>query len=242
MGFIKTYRTVEAASRAQTHHAWLADLGMAVPRLNARRGAVLDFETINGRHLEPGDLPDAARLLGEAHTAAYRRALHSARLDAPFDLPGVGTLPAFTAPRVARARRLLGKGSVPGPAFTADQAARIIDGAADQPAAFYKDANPRNFLITPTGIVAVDFDDLTPAPFGYDLAKLLMTTVMTHGPLPRNTAEEALDSYNQRVPHPCTRQRLDDWTEIHHILTSPYLGRNGYAHGWDLLRPTGMET
>ena len=54
--------------------------------------------------------------------------------------------------------------------------------------------------------------------------------------------EEALDAYNQRVPHPCTRQRLNDWIEIHHILTSPYLGRHGYAHGWHLLRPTETET
>jgi hypothetical protein len=29
------------------------------------------------------------------------------------------------------------------------------------PAAFYKDANPRNFLLTQAGIVAVDVDDLS---------------------------------------------------------------------------------
>lgn len=238
MSFTKTYRTTESASRAQAHHAWLAGLGMAVPRLNSRRGATLDFETVHGRHLGPDDLRGAARLLGNAHTAAYREALHRARLDTPFYLPSTGTLPAFTAPRIARVRDLLGSGIVPTPALTADQATHIIHAAAGQPAAFYKDANPRNFLVTPTGIVAVDFDDLTLAPFGYDLAKLLMSTAMTCGPLTDRAMGEALDAYNQNVPHPCTRGHLNGWTEIHHILTSPYLGRNGYAHGWHLMRPT----
>ncbi|MFJ5812141.1 phosphotransferase family protein [Streptomyces sp. NPDC093093] len=242
MAFTKTYQTAEAAQQAAAHHAWLAGLGMAVPRLNARRASVLDFETIHGRHLGPDELPAAARLLGEVHTAAYRGALNRARLNESFRLPGVGTLAAFTAPRIARVRHLLDSGSVPGPAFTADQAARIIDGTAGQPAAFYKDANPRNFLTGPTGIVAVDFDDLTLAPFGYDLAKLIVTTAMTHGLLPDHATEQALDAYNQYVPHPCTRQRLNEWMEIHHILTSPYLGRNGYTNGWHTLRPTEART
>ncbi len=59
----------------------------------------------------------------------------------------------------------------------------LLHGACGGPAAFYKDANPRNFLITPAGPVTVDFDDLTLAPFGYDLAKLVVTLAMTYGAL-----------------------------------------------------------
>ena len=39
----------------------------------------------------------------------------------------------------------------------------------------------RNVLVTPSGPALVDFDDLTLAPFGYDLAKLVVSTAMTFG-------------------------------------------------------------
>ncbi|MBT2478372.1 phosphotransferase [Streptomyces sp. ISL-94] len=245
MGFTKTYATAEAALRAQAHHAWLDRLGVPVPRLHGRRGRHrldLLFEALPDRHIGPGDLPETARLLGQAHAAAYRDSLHRARLDQPFPLPGVGTLEPFTTPRIARVQKLLDAGTVPEPAFTSDQAARVITTAAGEPAAFYKDANPRNFLITQAGIAVIDFDDLTLAPFGYDLAKLILTTAMTHGPLPGPLTAATLNSYNQAVPHPCSADRLNDWLEIHHILTSPYLGRHGYIHGWHTLRPTETRT
>ena len=64
-------------------------------------------------------------------------------------------------------------GTVLGARLTGFARAQRLIVAADGPAAFYKDANPRNFLITPAGHpVTIDFDDLTLAPFGYDLAKL----------------------------------------------------------------------
>ncbi len=36
---------------------------------------------------------------------------------------------------------------------------------------------------------------------------------------------------------PVTWEQLMDWAEIHHILTSRYLGRAGYRHSWHAVRP-----
>jgi hypothetical protein len=46
----------------------------------------------------------------------------------------------------------------------------ILTTAVSRPVAFYKDTNPRNILITAAGQL-ITVDDLTLAPFGYDLAK-----------------------------------------------------------------------
>lgn len=242
MPFTKHYRTPAAATRAQAHHAWLGRLGLTVPPLTARRPRALVFRRMPGRHIAPDDVPAAARLLGTAHAAAHRSILHTAQLDEHFGLPGVGQVEPFAATRIRRVHQLLDEGAVPAPAFTADEATRVLSSAAGEPAAFYKDANVRNFLVTPTGLVVIDFDDLTLAPFGYDLAKLILSTAMTYGPLPAGLLEHALDTYNEYAGMPCTLGRLTDWLEIHHILTSPNLGRNGYAHGWHTLRPKNPRT
>lgn len=242
VGFIKHYRTADAASRAQAHRTWLDQLGLPVPGLTARRPRTLEFHHVPGRHATFDDVPAIAQLLGAAHTAAYQACLHRAHLAEGFPLPGFGRLEGFLASRVLRVRQSLEAGLVPGPAFTADEAVGVLNSAADEPAAFYKDANPRNFLISPNGISLVDFDDLTLAPFGYDLAKLILTTAMTHGSLPSGLTETALGAYNKASEHPCTRSRLADWLEIHHIFTSPYLGRNGYAYSWHTFRSDPART
>ncbi|MFD6934657.1 phosphotransferase [Streptomyces goshikiensis] len=242
MSFTKRYDTVDAATSAAVHHGWLASLGLPVPDLIAHHPQALDFQRLPGRHARPGDLPALGRLLGQAHAASHRVALHAARLDCDLHVSGVGAVPAFTGDRTVRVRQLLDADAVPGSALTGDQAADIIESAAAEPAAFYKDCNPRNFLITPTSISFVDFDDLTLAPYGYDLAKLIVTTAMTHGSLPDALVGAALNAYNKTAPYPCTPQRLTDWTEIHHILTSPYMGRNGYTHSWHTPRPSERTT
>ncbi len=141
----------------------------------------------------------------------------------------------FLDGRLTAIARELGSGRVPSPAFTPSQAQTLLHGACGVPAAYYKDANPRNFLITPGVPVTVDFDDLTLAPFGYDLAKLVVTLSMTHGTLPTAQITRSIDAYNSAAAHvgglqPLTWQRLMAWAEIHHILTSRYLGHNGYQH------------
>ncbi len=97
-------------------------------------------------------------------------------------------------------------------------------------------------MITPAGPVTVDFDDLTLAPFGYDLAKLVVSLSMTYGALGSARITAALDAYNTATRHlpgvmPVTREQLMAWAEIHHILTSRYLGRAGYRHSWHAVRP-----
>jgi hypothetical protein len=52
---------------------------------------------------------------------------------------------------------------------------------------------PATSLSPPDGTpVTIDFDDLTLVPFCYDLAKLIVTLAMTHGPIPCATITEAL--------------------------------------------------
>jgi Ser/Thr protein kinase RdoA (MazF antagonist) len=98
--------------------------------------------------------------------------------------------------------RELRAGNVPGAALATLQAQRLLAGA-DGPAAFYKDANPRNFLITPAGAtMMVDFDELTLAPFGYDLAKLVVTLAMSYGALTVGQISTALSTYNAAVGRP----------------------------------------
>ncbi|MEU9305084.1 phosphotransferase [Streptomyces sp. NPDC048269] len=237
MNFTKRYQSTEAARTAAAHHSWLQRTGLPVPALTGRHGQVLAFQHLPGRHAAPSDLPAIARVLGAAHAHAYRTELQRARLDRTLLLPDGTRLAAFTEGRVDRVQRLLNEGRVPGATLTAGQAAELIGSASDEPASYYKDSNPRNFMVTATSVTAVDFDDLTLAPFGYDLAKLIATTAMTHGKLPAPLVADALSAYNRSVPHPCTSARLTQWAEIHHVLTSPYLGRNAYAHSWHTLRP-----
>jgi Ser/Thr protein kinase RdoA (MazF antagonist) len=130
-------------------------------------------------------------------------------------------------------------GNVPDTTLTITRAERLI-ADADGPAAFYKDANPRNFLITPAGApVTVDFGDLARAPFGYDLAKLIVTLAMTHGHLRPAAITEALGAYNGAVGNrsgrlaAVTRHDLANWAEIHHILTSRYADDGRYPHRWN---------
>ncbi len=86
----------------------------------------------------------------------------------------------------------------------------------------------------------VDFDDLTLAPFGYDLAKLVVSTAMTHGHLDPREVDVALKIYNTHTasgsPTTCAPEQLRVYAEFHHLLTERYLHRNGYSHAWPELR------
>lgn len=241
----KRYHDAAVRERAEQNYLWLASLGgpMRLPRLLAVEGQHLVFEHVSGRHAQPGDLVGLASHLGAAHASAHITELHLAGLSEPYRTRSGHQIPGFLGARLAAVARELGSGSVPGPAFTAGQAARLLRDACDGPAAFYKDANTRNFLITPAGPVSVDFDELTLAPFGYDLAKLVVTLAMTRGPLPARQITSAIDAYNtaasrhRPVTGALTWGRLMSFAEIHHILTARFLGRAGYRHSWDTLRP-----
>jgi Ser/Thr protein kinase RdoA (MazF antagonist) len=240
--YLKRYPDPRARQRAAANYGWLASLEPAVrlPQLLAAPdGDHLMFEHVNGQHARPEDLPLLAVCLGGMHGSAYARELHQARLSRRYR-----TLPSFLDRRIDAIARELRSGQVPDARFSVQQAQALIM-KADGPAAFYKDANPRNFLITPEDApVTIDFDDLTLAPFGYDLAKLIVTLAMTHGPIPAASVGAALTSYNATAARHCqtlpnvTREELMSWAEIHHILTSRYAIDGRYPFRWDQARPS----
>jgi Phosphotransferase enzyme family len=243
--FTKRYETAQACAAARFHHCWLSTYArpLHLPRLLFVGLRHMEMEHVNGRHAAPADLEALAGHLGDAHGAAWVAALHDARLDAPQGDERFGVIADFLSPRLAAVDHAKHLRNTP----RADGTARIIgllhDHAAG-PVAFYKDTNPRNILITPTGRpVTVDVDDLTLAPFGYDLAKLVVALAMTHGPLQVDALERALGAYNASAARHApelgwtTLAHLLDFAEIHHVLTAPYLGRGGYRYPWPVVRP-----
>jgi hypothetical protein len=222
--FVKHYDDPRRATAARAHRDWLAglDCGVRLPALLSASTRQLEFEHLGHHQPGPDDLELLARALGQLHAAAYTGQLHVARLDTPFTTPAGLVITDFVTPR----RAILDRMPVPWTGL---------------PAAFYKDANIRNFLLTDTGAAIVDFDDLTLAPFGYDLAKLIVSAAMTHGRLDPRTVEAALEVYNTHTAPAgdtaCPVERLRAYTEFHHLCTVRYLHRNGYRHAWPDVRP-----
>ncbi len=221
--FVKEYASPTLAESARAHHDWLnrLDAPVRLPQLHEVTGTRMTLEHLEGRQPNPEDLPVVAAALGRLHTAAWTRHLHSERLDRPFEATPVLTLIDFVTPRTT---------TLP-PDFD----------MAELPCALYKDSNIRNFILTDHQVAIVDFDDLTLAPFGYDLAKLVVSAAMTHGPLNCTLVQDTLDCYNMQTigiarAH-CDASRLQLYTDIHHRLTSRYLGRHGYTHRWSDVRP-----
>jgi SAM-dependent methyltransferase len=237
----KRYRDTASREQAEQNYRWLAALGapLRLPPLLAAGGRDLVFEHVDGRHAGPGDLIALASHLGALHARAHAAELHRARLARPLRTRSGHQIPGFPGTRLDALARNLCSGSVPRPALTAGQAERLLRAACDGPAAFYRDASPRNYLITPAGPVTVDFDDLTLAPSVYDLAKLVVTLAMTHGPLPAGQISAAIDAYNAAArTGPLTWKAMTGFAEIHHILTARYVGAGGYRHTWDTVRPS----
>jgi hypothetical protein len=218
--FVKRYHDPQMAAAEAAHLTWLTNLGTGVrfPALRMWAGPRLVTELLTGHHPRPADLPVVAAALGTLHRTAYDRHLHHARLDHPFRIGGL-LISDFVTPR----RAALARQSVP---------------HIGLPAAIYKDTNVRNVLLTEHGVALVDFDDLTLAPFGYDLAKLIVSTAMTYGQPAPGVVADALAAYNARVGgNACTVNRLRYYAELHGRLTASYLHRNGYRHPWPNVRP-----
>ena len=244
--FVKRYASTPARNRAEANYRWLTRLqGPAhLPELRYSGERELCFQHVEGRHALPADLTMLAAHLGDVHGSVHQAEFCKAELPRHYRAAGGQVLPSFPAGRLAAVERELAAGHVPNPRLTISQACRLIT-TADGPAAFYKDANPRNFLITPDGTpVTIDFDDLTLAPFGYDLAKLIVTLAMTHGPIHGAAITEALNAYNSAMADHCptmppaTWEELMSWAEIHHILTARYAGNSRYPFPWDQARPS----
>jgi Ser/Thr protein kinase RdoA (MazF antagonist) len=244
--YLKHYPDPCTRQRTLANYSWLAGLESAVPLprlLPTSNAEHLMFEHVNGRHASPEDLSILAVQLGDMHGNAYARELHRARLPKQYRTRAGHTLPSFSDRRAGAVARELRAGRVPDARLTAHEAQELIMDAHG-PAAFYEDANPRNFLVTPEGsLVTIDFDDLTLAPFGYDLAKLIVTLAMTYGSIPAADIDAALTSYNEAAARHCqslpgvTREELTGWAEIHHILTSRYATDGRYPYRWNQAWP-----
>lgn len=233
IGFVKRYDTPARLAAARDHHRWLAALGSEVilPNLVSATTDRLVFTPLAGRIPVPADVPRVAEAIGGLHRAAAP-SLVGARLDRSHSTNGL-TIPDFIAPRRAKLSNTAHLHRI-----SVTVLERALRDTRTRPAAFYKDCNPRNFLLTTAGVVAVDFDDLTLAPYGYDLAKLIVATAMTHGELPTSEIHAALAVYNHAVGATrCSTNDLTVWAELNWLLTADYLGRNGYTHPWPQCRP-----
>jgi Ser/Thr protein kinase RdoA (MazF antagonist) len=222
---VKPYPDPSRRIAAHGHLQWLHGLGADVrlPVEHEGTPARLVLEHLPGRHAAPADLISVADALGRLHGTAYVKDLHAARLDCDHDTTDGLTIPSFQA---GREHVLMH--------YPVDHG---------RPVAFYKDTNLRNVVVSESGPALVDFDDLTLAPFGYDLAKLIVSLAMTHGRLKPAHVAAALTAYVsavQRTSGPanaCTTDELRRYAELHHLLTVRYLRRNGYRHTWTDVRP-----
>ncbi|MFD4393606.1 phosphotransferase [Kitasatospora sp. NPDC058478] len=255
--FTKTFTDPHTQQRSLAHHRWIARANpdVRIPQVVHIHPTAIDFEHLDGHHGTPDDLLTLADLLGHQHTTAHTHDLHAAHLNTPHtsadhtsgDVATADvataevTIADFADSRRERLHRLLATGTVPAPLLTPGAIDGWLEQAATMPAAFYKDANPRNFLITDTTVAVIDFDSLTLAPFGYDLAKIIVTIAMTAGPLPEDTIRRTVAAYNrhpeQRGLPGCSWREFAAWCEFHHILTTPHHGTNGYRYSWHAIRP-----
>lgn len=225
--FVKRYTDPSRGAAARAHHRWLVELdsGVRIPALSPGSEDNLVFERLPGRHAEPANLGCAAAALGRIHGVAFIRNLDAAQLESPLRISRGFHLDAFASGR---------RGDI------LDQLGIDVTG---RPVALYKDANVRNFLITPdSGIAIVDFDDLTLAPFGYDLAKLVVSAAMTYGRISTAETEQLLATYNQSATEAgapdavCSPAHFSAYAEVHGLLTQSYLHRNGYQYCWPSVR------
>ncbi|MEV0884011.1 phosphotransferase [Streptomyces microflavus] len=240
--FSKPYTEPERAAGAVRHYQWLTEHAKPLrqPALLTVRPNCLTFERIEGRSVRPDDLPCVAALLGHAHGAAWASDLRSASLDTPHQLRDGTTFDDYLGPRKRALRRRHEQGYLP--SKTALHAMLgLLETTAQGPCAFYKDSNPRNFIVTSKqDIVVVDTDDLSLAPMGYDLAKLIATLHLTYGPLTDRAVTNALLAYNAAaLRHDARlgttdRNQLDSCLALHAVLTAPYVGRNGYRYSLPL--------
>ncbi len=238
--FTKHYTDSARVAAAVRHHWWLTEHArpLQLPPLGVIGPKSLTCQRVEGRPARPEDLPCLAQLLGDAHGTAWTSDLQAAELHAPHRFSDGTEFADYLGPRSTALRKRLEQGYLPNKVALHAMLA-LLEKTAEGPAVFYKDSNLRNFLITETGSVfTIDTDDLTLAPAGYDLAKLIATLLLTYGPLPHPAVDSALAIYNEAAGRHDSglggtdRDRLEDFLALHAVLTAPYLGRHGYSYGW----------
>jgi hypothetical protein len=238
--FIKHYESPERAAAAVRHYRWIKEHAQPLrqPALLESGPDSLTYERIEGRSVRLQDLPRMAELLGHAHGAAWRSDLWSAGLGTPHLFDDGTPFDDYLGPREIALRRRHEQGYLPSKAALRTMLSLLRE-TAREPLVFYKDSNLRNSIVTDAGdIVTVDTDDLSLAPMGYDLAKLIASLHLTYGPLTDRAVEAALFAYNAAAgchgaPLGSTDRRdIDAFLALHAVLTAPYVGRHGYR--WPL--------
>lgn len=241
-GFAKRYADNSTATRAVANHKWFSTLPIPfqVPALISARGNVLRFEYLPGRHARPADLHHLAGLLGRMDAIVHSHALGGARANDSYARVGGNILPGFGEARRDKLHSMFRRGRVVNtralPFFE-----KWLKKASNMEASVYKDANLRNFLVSRNEVAIVDFDTVTLAPFGYDLAKLVVTLAMTYGAISSPMVKMTLSRYNEAAASLgavyCRPAAFAAWTEFHHVLTTPFLGQGGYNFSWADVRP-----
>jgi hypothetical protein len=230
----KRYNSTADLWRAVDNHHWLAAAGLPVPQLikiEATTGS-LGFERVEGRHATSiTDLEQVATQLGHWHRRLARGSLASET-----GSPSLRRIEPFLPSREQPLRTL----QVPGRLIDASKIGAVAALAGQSPTSVYKDVNVRNVLVGEGEIHHVDFDDLSLAPAGYDLAKLLVSWAMTHGSRP--PIESLLSTYNGAADRGfCDPDAFAVWIEIHHVLTSRYVNGGSYRYLWSLVRTAEDE-
>lgn len=231
--FIKRYADPVQAATARDNYQWLASLdsGVLLPDLVKLSGTALVFTKLNGTVPGSSDLARLAATIGQLQRAAAPK-LAAARLDREH-VSGNHIVEDFTESRRA-ALHLAAEAH----GYDPRRIDAVLDRAAGMTAAFYKDSNVRNFILTTRGVAVIDFDDLTLAPHGYDLAKLITSFAMTLGHIDVQAVSAALNTYNTAIGYDaCAAKDLAIWAELNWLLTANYMGRNGYRHPWPRVRP-----
>lgn len=224
----KSYRSAEALRRCVANHAALMGLRAPVPpiaEIDVDAGWVR-FEWIDGRH--PGsdaELHLTVRALGKLD----RRVMAAAgKLDRR-----VASLEPFWPRRAQILHQRIA--STAGALLTADDVEQLRRLAAALPLALYKDTNCRNVLLGADDAVwLVDFDDLTLAPVGYDLAKLIVSVAMTQARRPDLDSLTAtyVDALQAPIDPNSFTPSVLAWCAMHDVLTARYIGHNGYRARW----------
>lgn len=226
----KSYRTTEALRRCVANHDVLTRMGAPVPaiaEIDVDAGRVR-FERIDGTH--PGsdrELHLASRALGTLH----RRVMAVAEDE---EVDGhVASLEPFWPRRAQVLPQRIA--STAGALLATDDLEQLRRLAAALPVALYKDTNCRNVLIGRDDAVwLVDFDDLTLAPLGYDLAKLIVSVAMTQARRPDLDGLTAsyLEALRAPLDLSCFTALVLAWCAMHDALTARYIGCNGYRARW----------
>lgn len=234
----KRFHSVAAATRAVVSQRWMFEESSLPPRIQAVEDRTVRYEPLRGRNLLPDELPKVAALLGQTDARLSRGKLRG-RIAGECISTDAVRIDGFADPfRVNALKKTRAQGSL----LSRSAAIGAVTRGCSFPAALYKDSNVRNFVVVGSRVRVVDFDVVTLAPPGYDLAKLVLSGALTWGVLDFHP----LDLLSEYVEAACdelgAERRVDPdwfhvWLELHWMLTARYVAPTRYGFSWPDYRP-----